>query len=235
MWPRIETLVLTITALHEAEKQDLLDFIDDYVGLEIGLIDWERRYWRGVIEPEVSIIEDSWNSFTVSLEFEGELDPTWSPQVIPVVPGTPKRRVSRVYAVTPTEPATPVDSLMDTYTAESDDSIVAGQPLYIKATGHAALAAANAGATANAIGFATVDAEPTFSVNYATEGKLTLVDWTTVSGSASLVPGAAYYLSTAVGKITSVPPSAAGAYVVRVGRAASSLTLDIEIEPSVRL
>lgn len=237
MWPKIQTLVLTFTALRGPEKEDLLDFINDYVGQEIGLIDWEKRYWRGVVNPDVQAIEDSWNSYTVNLEFDGELDPTWASQVIPVIPGTPRRRVSPSHGAVPDplEPVPPVEPTSDVYTAESDDTIVAGQPVYIKSTGHAALSAATSGSLSAAVGFATTAANPTFTVDYVTEGKLTLTDWTAVIGAATLVPGSAYYLSATSGQITTTPPSGAGQYVVRLGRATSTLTLDIEIEPSVRL
>ena len=84
IWPKIQTLALSFTGLRRSEAQDLLDFFDAYLGLEIGMIDWEQRYWVGVITtPEEPIIEDVFNSYSVKFEFEGELDPTWLPQVIP--------------------------------------------------------------------------------------------------------------------------------------------------------
>lgn len=79
-WPKIQTLVLSFTGLKQLEVQDLFDFITDYLGQEIGLIDWESRYWVGVItNPNESATEDSDNNFSINLEFEGELDEDWSP------------------------------------------------------------------------------------------------------------------------------------------------------------
>jgi hypothetical protein len=80
IWPRTQTLVLTFTGLSGDESQELLTFIDDYLGLEVGLIDWEHRFWKGVItQPDEPIVEDSLDSFTVNFQFEGELDPAWTP------------------------------------------------------------------------------------------------------------------------------------------------------------
>ena len=238
IWPKIQTLVLSFSGLRRSEARDLLEFCDAYLGQEIGLIDWEQRYWKGIIvSPNEPVVEDSFNSYSASFEFEGELDSTWSPQVVPWLPGTPLRRVrrSRDYgAVNPLEPEPQVEVLESSYSAEADVAILVGQPVYVKATGHVALAVANNAGTASAVGFAVTAAEPTFTVNFLTEGKLTLVDWTAVAGTASLAPGNAYYLDAATaGKITNVVP--ASGYVVRLGRATSAVTLDIEIEPSVRL
>ena len=236
MWPKIQTQVLTFTALRKPEVEALLTFLNNYVGQELGLIDWEKRYWRGVVvSPEVDVIEDSFNSYTVSFDFEGELDPTWSPQVIPVVPGTPRRRVSPSHGPTPNplEPSVPIVST-EVYTAEADASISVGQPVYVKVTSHVGLAAAT-DSIFGAIGFAITAGEPGFSMTYVTEGKLTLTDWTLVAGTSTLVPGSIYYLSTTAGQITDVAPSGEGNYVVRVGAPASTLTLDIEIELFVRL
>ena len=240
IWPKIQTLVLSFSALTRGEAQALLTFLDAYLGQEVGLIDWEQRYWRGVVmTPDDPITEDSFNSYSASFQFEGELDETWSPQTIPWLPGTPLRRVmsSRDYgSVNPLEPEPAPQVSTETYQAAADSAIVIGQPLYITPTGNADLACANQPATSAAIGFAITAAAPTFTVNYVTEGKLTLADWTLVAGVATLTPGNLYYLDTATaGRITNVVPSVSGQYIVRLGRATSTTTLDIEIEPSLLL
>jgi hypothetical protein len=80
IWPKIQTLVLTFSGLTQDEAEALLTFLDNYLGQEIGLIDWEQRYWRGVVmTPEEPITEDSRGRFSASLQFEGELDASWSP------------------------------------------------------------------------------------------------------------------------------------------------------------
>jgi hypothetical protein len=168
------------------------------------------------------------------LEFEGELDPTWSEQVIPVAPGTPRRRISTVYQLTP-DPLEPVPPPTPTsyYLAESDDTIKMGQPIYIKASGHAGLAVATGAATAAVIGLAVSDAVPTHNIEYVTDTSLTLTDWSEVIGTESLTSGAIYFLALSIGKL--VTPAPTSGYVVPVGRAASTNTLDIEIGQSVRL
>jgi hypothetical protein len=74
MWPKIETLVLTFSALKPAQAEALLEFMENHLGLEIGLWDWEGRQWTGVItNPNDPVVQDSKYSFTGSLEFEGQL------------------------------------------------------------------------------------------------------------------------------------------------------------------
>ena len=79
IWPKIQTLALNFSGLTEDEKDDLLEFFDSHLGQEIGLLDWEHRYWKGVImTPDDPIVQDTRDTYSASFEFEGELDPTWS-------------------------------------------------------------------------------------------------------------------------------------------------------------
>jgi len=240
MWPKIQTLALSFIGLRRSEAQDLLDFFDDYLGLEIGMIDWEQRYWVGIVTtPEEQIVEDSFNSYSVKFEFEGELDPTWMPQVIPYIPGTPLRRTRRDRfrsgLENPEQPAPP-EIPEDSYYALADVDMSAGQVLYIKSNGHIALARANAAATMGAVGLVFADVDTGETACYITEGHITLADWSAVAGVVSLTPGSNYFLSTSVaGRIMAVAPTAQGDYVVRIGRATSGTTLDIEIGLPIRL
>ncbi|MDD5708292.1 MAG: hypothetical protein PHR35_20430 [Kiritimatiellae bacterium] len=237
IWPKTQTLVLSFSGMTRSEAQDFLEFMADHFGQEIGLIDWESRYWRGIVTASDPASEDSPNRFSLGFEFEGQ-QAEWLPQIIPVTPGTPRRRTKPTHGATPDpmEPIPPMEPMTETYAAEADSTIAAGQPLYVKPTGHMDLACANDSATKGAVGFAVTAATPGFVVEYVTEGKLTLTDWTVIAGAAALEPGADYYLdATTAGRITKTAPSASGLYVVRLGRATSTLTLDIEIEPSVRL
>ncbi len=75
IWPKIQTLALSISGLTAAEKDELLAFMEDTLGLEIGLTDWEGRYWTGVIvAPDQPAVQDDRETFTATFEFEGELD-----------------------------------------------------------------------------------------------------------------------------------------------------------------
>jgi hypothetical protein len=76
MWPKIQTLVLTFSGLRSAQAQQLLAFLDAHLGEEVGLLDWEGRCWNGVITtPTDPVVQDGRDSFSASLEFEGELAP----------------------------------------------------------------------------------------------------------------------------------------------------------------
>jgi len=80
IWPKIQTLVLSFSGLTGAEAQALLEFFDNHLGQEIGLLDWEHRYWVGVVTtPDEPIVQDGKDSFSASFEFEGQLEPLWSP------------------------------------------------------------------------------------------------------------------------------------------------------------
>lgn len=75
VWPRIETLLFSISSLTRTKARDLLTFMDDYIGQEIRLIDHEDRLWRGTIsqpsDPAVADGDKNCGSYTVSFEFEG--------------------------------------------------------------------------------------------------------------------------------------------------------------------
>jgi hypothetical protein len=80
MWPKVETLVLTFSGLSQTQAAALLDFMAAYLGLEVGFVDWEERYWKGIIvNPTDPVVQDGRGAmYTASLEFEGELT-TWTP------------------------------------------------------------------------------------------------------------------------------------------------------------
>lgn len=238
IWPKIQTMVLTFSGLLRVEAQSLLTFIDDHLGQEIGIIDWEHRYWKGVITaPDGPMVEDRFDSHTASFEFQGEMDPAWSPQVIP-----PDLRYSATrtpqeggYYV-PVEPTLPVTPEALSHSAEADSTIKIGYPIYMKATGHLDPAQADAAGPTQVIGLSISDANVGFACTYITEGTVERTDWTEVAGSATLVPGNTYFLSpTTAGQITNVAPSTLGQYVVRVGRAITTTKLDVEIELPILL
>ncbi len=70
-----KTLVLDFSGLAWAEASGLYTFMDDHLGLEIGILDWEHRFWRGVItKQDQPIVQDGPGcKYTVGFEFEGEL------------------------------------------------------------------------------------------------------------------------------------------------------------------
>lgn len=238
VWPKVQTLVLSFSNLKSVEAQGLLTFMDDHLGKEIGLIDWEHRYWRGVItSPDGAVVEDAFDTFTASFEFQGELDPTWNPQVVP-----PSLRYSAIRSeqemgyYVPNEPQLPTVSEIEYQSAEADSTIKIGYPIYLKANGHLDPAQANAAGPTQVAGLSLSDTTAGFACTYITEGTVERTDWTEVAGSALLVPGNTYFLSpTTAGQITNVAPSTLGQYVVRVGRAVTTTKLDVEIELPILL
>jgi hypothetical protein len=237
IWPKVQTLVLEFAGLYKVEAAALLEFMENHLGEEIGLIDWEHRYWRGVIiTPDDPVIEDRFDQFSASFSFEGELDPTWNPQAVP-----PTLRISAIRSVDPQnyyqpeEPDVPEEEVTY-YTGEADEAILIGQPVYTKADGHVALAQANASGVCQVSGIARNSVGATYTCQYDSDTDISQDDWTDVAGTVSLTPGMTYYLDPdTAGHITVTPPFTAGQYVVRVGRAVSATTLDIEIELPILL
>jgi hypothetical protein len=73
-WPKIQQLTLEIDALSSQQALNILTFLQDSLGQEIGLLDWENRQWRGIItNPETDIVHSARNARSVVIEFEGEL------------------------------------------------------------------------------------------------------------------------------------------------------------------
>jgi hypothetical protein len=76
IWPKIQSLVLNFSDLRSDQAQRLLAFLDAHLGEEVGVYDWEHRYWTGVImTPADPVVQDGRDSFSASFEFEGELVP----------------------------------------------------------------------------------------------------------------------------------------------------------------
>jgi hypothetical protein len=76
IWPKIQTLVLNFSGLTSDQTQQLLAFLDAHLGEEVGVYDWEHRYWTGVITtPTEPVVQDGHDRFSASFEFEGELVP----------------------------------------------------------------------------------------------------------------------------------------------------------------
>lgn len=239
IWPKIQTLVVSFSRLLRVESQNLMTFIEAHLGLEIGLIDWEHRFWRGVITtPDEPHIEDKFDSFTTTFEFQGELDPTWNPQVVPPdlrYSATRSPQVGGHYA--PEEPILPTTpESIDYHTAEAGATIKIGNPLYLTGGGIANPAQANSAGPTQVVGVATGDATTGNSVVYITEGRVERTDWTEIIGTSYLSTGITYFLDAdAAGKLTSTAPTTGGQYVVRIGRAVNPTTLDIEIELPILL
>jgi len=239
-WPKVQTLVLTFSVLKRTEALELVRFMRDHLGVKIGLIDWEQRYWEGVIvTPQDAIVEDHHDRFSASFSFEGELSAS-NPEIVPGTTCAGTAKIGQNKSPRSTCVCTPEagssSGAGSVYSAESDATVVLGAPLYLTVVGHVDLARANAAGTTHVAGLASEAGTPTVSVDYITEGTITKPDWSDVAGTANLTVGAIYFLSpTTAGRITTAAPTTVGQYVVKVGRAASATKLDIEIESPIRL
>lgn len=124
----------------------------------------------------------------------------------------------------------------DYFTAQADENILEGQVLHLKATGHLGLAKADSILTTNVCGLARLNTLATFSCVSIGNNAFKLSDWTAVIGSVNLVLGSTYYLDPLnAGKMTDIAPTQVGDYVVKIGIAIKSDTLDVEIEPKILL
>ncbi len=116
-------------------------------------------------------------------------------------------------------------------TNDNAGAITIGTPVYVKSNGSVDKAAAGTAGTKNVLGLvreASIAAAA--SGNIQTDGVLTSADWTAVIGATTLTAGSMYYLSTTAGQLTTTPPSSSGNYVVRVGLAIATDTLEIDTD-----
>lgn len=73
-WPERIVLTITVDFLKEAQKASLLQFFEDSLGTEIGLLDNENRQWKGiVVNPDAEVTQIGKDNYSVTFEFEGEI------------------------------------------------------------------------------------------------------------------------------------------------------------------
>lgn len=121
-------------------------------------------------------------------------------------------------------------------TNECEEAVLAGQVLYMQANSKVKLAKADSTAHTNVCGLAIANALIGGSCTFIQDGKLTMADWTNVVGAATLSVGATYYLDpTNFGKLTTVAPTTVGQYVMSIGLAVASDTLELDIEQGILL
>lgn len=119
---------------------------------------------------------------------------------------------------------------------ENAGAISQGQVVYVSSSGNVNLANNAAEATAKAIGVVEdASIASTASGSVLTDGAITIADWTTIAGAATLTAGAVYFLDGVDGNITTIPPTLAGSYVVRIGTAISTTTLEVSISRPIKL
>ena len=105
---------------------------------------------------------------------------------------------------------------------------IIGDVVYIFTADTVKLAQANAAATAEAIAIAAATIAPAAVGSYQTSG--------TLAGLTGLVAGSTYFLSPTVpGGTTTTVPTAAGQWVVEIGKAISTTELLIRIREPIAL
>ena len=118
-------------------------------------------------------------------------------------------------------------------------AVIPGACVYTDSSGTFMLAMANASGTSTPIGIAIASIATGATGNIATDGSVTLTvaQWNTITGgSTGLTPGAAYFLSpTTAGNLITTAPSTVGQYVVKVGIALSTTTLNVNFSIRIQL
>mgnify|MGYP001473499403 CR=1 FL=1 len=74
-WLQIYSLSYKINSLTQQQAYDFLDFIQESLGKDIGLLDYESRQWQGlIVNPNKLIAQLKRNcSYSAELEFQGSL------------------------------------------------------------------------------------------------------------------------------------------------------------------
>jgi hypothetical protein len=121
------------------------------------------------------------------------------------------------------------DPDLSKYDLTVDQTVVAGQPVYVSGDSTVNLANAGNSSTAQVLGLVSVGASANTTATVLSEGSVNLSDWTAIAGTTNLTPGSLYYLSTTFGHITTTAPSAPTDTVVKIGLAVSTSKIDIEI------
>lgn len=75
-WPEFYTLTYEFAGLKQAIAFELLRFVSDNLGLEVGVQDHEGRTWKGtILNPDEVITEDHRDSFSAMIQLEAQRDP----------------------------------------------------------------------------------------------------------------------------------------------------------------
>lgn len=71
IWPEVHSLQLQFEGLKTTQARGMLDFMERWLGQEIGLYDHEGRIWKGVItNPNEAVIQDGREKYSATLEIE---------------------------------------------------------------------------------------------------------------------------------------------------------------------
>lgn len=126
-----------------------------------------------------------------------------------------------------------------TVEGETDDTLVPGAAVFAKSNGHFGLAQADSFPETRFAGISQLSTAPGFLATVVTTGPLELSagQWDVVTGQVGgLTSGIPYFLSTTVaGMLTTIAPSGTGLFSTKVGKAISSVVLDIDPRNPIKL
>ena len=151
------------------------------------------------------------------------------------------------YALAPEEAPPPVEPAPDrfiqgiwdgSYTALPEVAVEVGHMIHVTPANYLTLSRADTDDTALVAGVIVAGAAAGHAAQWTVDHPVERPDWTllTEDGSATLVPGAAYFLSAILaGGITRTPPVLRGQWVVPVGHAVAPTVLHVTPGTPVRL
>jgi len=119
------------------------------------------------------------------------------------------------------------DSL--TYQGQAATDIVQGQGIFVDTAGDIGLADS---ASSFLSGMSVTDAIAGETVVYIRQGRVTLPDWTLITGTTFLAPGQDYFVASN-GSLSLTAP--ASGYVIKIGQAQTASTIDIAIQGPIKL
>ena len=118
--------------------------------------------------------------------------------------------------------------------AEADEDILLGQPLYLKQNGHLGLACGIDAMRSHVCGLALSSAEAGHACEYTNFGNIARSNWMDIIGYATLRVGQTYYLDAInAGKLTFIPPERG--YLVEIAQAITSNAIALNISQSILL
>ena len=120
----------------------------------------------------------------------------------------------------------------DTLTDIVDVNVFKGQVAFIKSNGHFGLAINDK----KGVGLFADNYTIGQTANIITSGRFELSDWTNVTGSTTLTIGDDYYVSIVnPGELTNIEPTTEGTYLLKIGTAIDTLTLNVDIKIWIKL
>lgn len=74
-WPRDHILSISISGLEKSEVDNLIAFVNESLGKDIGYLDYESRQWVGIITNPKAVVTDLTKvcNFSAEIEFMGEV------------------------------------------------------------------------------------------------------------------------------------------------------------------